>query len=227
LPLFTPHNAPELGQSLAAQNDLLKDAPPLAADSWLQGLSRVRQRIARVEELRLFAGMFGTAGDSLSLSIMQTPHVPGSRWLALPLEIVPLERGSVRALALMLPQGYQPAGAQCGLLFDDWVEVIPGTDETTGIAVHFDQPNAEAPQALLLALAPHLEREWRWDDLVAAVLETFDMARERVIDTDQIDATSWAQMLPALVTPVTPKNTTASLNLLKNAASLLHLIDNT
>jgi hypothetical protein len=217
LPLFTPHNAPELAQSLAARGDLLKDAPPLAADTWLHGLTRVRPRIARVEELRLFAGMFDTAGDSLSLTIMQTPHAPGSRWLALPLEKIPLERGSVRALALMLPQDYDPAGAQCGLLFDDWVEVIPGTEETTGIAVHFDQPNAEPPQTLLLALAPHLGGEWRWDDLVATVLETFELAKERAVDTDQIDTTSWAQMLPALVMPVTPKNTTASLNLLKNA----------
>lgn len=225
LPLFTPHNAPELAQSLASQNDLLKDAPPLAADTWLHSLTRVRQRIARLEELRLFAGMFDTAGNAFSLTVMQTPHTPGSRWLALPLEKVPLERGSVRSLAMMLPPGYQPADAQCGLLLDDWVEIIPGTDETTGIAVHFDQPNAEAPQTLLLALAPHLGGEWRWDDLVATVLETFDMARERAVDTDQIDTTRWAQMLPVLVMAVAPKNTIASLHLLKNVMNVSQLIN--
>jgi hypothetical protein len=113
----------------------------------------------------------------------------------------------------MLPPAYQSIDSQCGLLFDDWTEVVPGTDETTGLTIHFDQPNTEAPQ---------LNGDWHWDDLVATVLETFDLAKERSVDTDQIDSTRWAQMLPALVMAVAPKNTTASLNLLKNAQYFIY-----
>jgi transposase-like protein len=76
LPLFTPHNAPELTQSLASHADLLKDAPLLATDTWLHSLTRVRERIARLEEMRLFSGMFDTAGDTLSLTVMQTCIYP-------------------------------------------------------------------------------------------------------------------------------------------------------
>ena len=40
---------------------------------------------------------------------------------------------------------------QCGLLLDEWTELVPSARETTGIAFHFDRPNAVAPQAMLLA----------------------------------------------------------------------------
>lgn len=44
----------------------------------------------------------------------------------------------------------------CGLLIDEWVEVIPNKEETTGISFNYDQPNAEAPQSILLAIPPKI-----------------------------------------------------------------------
>ena len=33
-----------------------------------------------------------------------------------------------------------------GLLIDEWVEVVPSRQETTGLTFHYDQPNSAAPQ---------------------------------------------------------------------------------
>ena len=43
-----------------------------------------------------------------------------------------------------------------GVLIDEWVEVVPSTTETTGIALQYDQPNAAPPQTILIAVPPEI-----------------------------------------------------------------------
>jgi hypothetical protein len=83
-----------------------------------------------------------------------------------------------------------------GLMLDDWSEVVPTTKETTGVAFHFDRPNASLPQALLLAVPPVLRGHWRWDDLVATITDTFDRARLRAVEPDQLMRSPYAQLPP-------------------------------
>jgi len=83
-----------------------------------------------------------------------------------------------------------------GLMLDDWSEVVPTTKETTGVAFHFDRPNASPPQALLLAVPSVLRGHWRWDDLVATITDTFDRARLRAVEPDQLMRSPYAQLLP-------------------------------
>ena len=49
-----------------------------------------------------------------------------------------------------------------------------------------EQPNARAPQAILLAVAPTETHIWNLAALEATVLETLDLARLRLIDTDAL-----------------------------------------
>ena len=88
------------------------------------------------------------------------------------------------------------------MVVDEWDEVIPGTSETTGIAVHFDQPDSEPPQVLLLAVAPVITGAWRWDDLVGVVNDTLDRAQLRAVEPDQLGFTAYGHLLPALLTSV-------------------------
>ena len=53
----------------------------------------------------------------------------------------------------------------------------PAATETTGLAFHYDRPDSEPPQAMLLVVPPVLRGAWQWDDLVAALHETLDLAR--------------------------------------------------
>ena len=92
---------------------------------------------------------------------------------------------------------------QCGLLLDEWTEIIPAETETTGITFHFDKPNAEPPQAILLATPPQFNGAWQWDDLVATLHETLDMARLRAVEPQQLDQTELSVFLPATILATT------------------------
>src|SRR5439155_21077104 len=78
-----------------------------------------------------------------------------------------------------------PTGAQlAGLLVDEWMEVVPNGDETTGIAFHHDAPGSAPPQAILLAVTPAKATHWSLDWIEAILLETLELAKLRAVDPD-------------------------------------------
>jgi hypothetical protein len=107
---------------------------------------------------------------------------------------------------------------QAGLLLDEWVEVVPTKNETTGISFHYDAPNAAPPQSLLLAVTPQISGSWKWDNLVATLNETLDMTKKRAVEPQHIDDTELAQFLPATMVPTAPYLVTIVTNLLTNVA---------
>ncbi len=100
------------------------------------------------------------------------------------------------------PDGFDETARQAGLLLDEWTEVIPSRTEDTGLAFHFDRPNSEPPQTLLLALPADHGEGWTWDDLVDSIRETVDLARKRAIEPDHLDTTAYARFLPAVISAV-------------------------
>jgi hypothetical protein len=92
---------------------------------------------------------------------------------------------------------------QCGLLLDEWTEVIPSDNETTGIAFHYDRPNCEPPQTMLLVTPPEFKGSWQWQDLVDTLNETLDLAKKRAVEPSQIDATPYARLLPSTIMATT------------------------
>jgi hypothetical protein len=99
---------------------------------------------------------------------------------------------------------------------DEWTEVIPGTEETTGIAFHFDRPNAEPPQAWLVALPAVRDGVWSWQDLVGAVNHALDSAKLRAIEPAHVDTTAYSWFLPATASAYTFPEISISNNLLRN-----------
>jgi hypothetical protein len=81
--------------------------------------------------------------------------------------------------------------------------VIPNRFETTGIAAHYDQPNTEPPQCVLLAVSPTFKGHWEWDDLVDTLIDTFDRAKRRAVEPDFLRTTPYAQLLPAVLSTFT------------------------
>jgi hypothetical protein len=105
---------------------------------------------------------------------------------------------------------------QCGLLIDEWPELVPGRDVVSGLTFHFDRPSSQPPQTVLLAVPSALTGHWRWDDLVAALLETFEAAKARAVEPAQVDSSSYAQFLPATLMAVTLYQITIATNLALN-----------
>lgn len=188
------------------RNDLTVDFP---VDDWLYGIARVREKMERLEGATVLTEAL--TGSSLGPTPVQFPRRDDDAWLALRFpEVHPVsgEPFTIDEDKLLYTAHYPApfnaaAPRHCGVLVDEWTEVIPTTDETTGIAFHYDRPNNEAPQTLLLALPADFTGRWEWADLVDSLHETLDMARKRAVEPRHVDTTAYARFLPATLSSVT------------------------
>src|SRR5690606_3484711 len=103
------------------------------------------------------------------LDVLQLPHEPGQRWVALPTPAggeVP--SGSV-GIVVHAPDGLDLGGPVAGLVVDEWTEAIPAGTETTALSFHYDAPSAHPPQAVLLAVTGSTDTaRWSFDELLGA-----------------------------------------------------------
>jgi hypothetical protein len=115
------------------------------------------------------------------------PHAAGDRWVGLPsTPAKPLPTGKVS----LVIQGIPPSRADvpmCGLLVDEWVEVIPAASETTAIAFQYDAPDMRAPQSILVAVPPVPGEAWTPWSMHRVLLETLDLAMLRTVDAEALD----------------------------------------
>jgi hypothetical protein len=203
LPRFAFADATSVGQADAARDELLSHARdtlgvPLPVEEWLHGASCVRARVHDFEIVRMMAD--ATRDDPLVLSAIQLPFRSSDSWLGAQYpETMEVVHDTI-SIVQHLPQGFDPAVAQCGLLIDEWLESVPTREEITGIAFNYNAPNSAPPQALLLAVTPHETGSWQWDDLVDSVLDTFRRAKLRAVEPDKIgDLPGIGTLLPAVV----------------------------
>ena len=54
--------------------------------------------------------------------------------------------------------------------------------ELAGLTLHYNQPDARAPHAILIAVPPDLTKPWTEEMLLHVVGETFDLAKIRSIE---------------------------------------------
>jgi hypothetical protein len=87
---------------------------------------------------------------------------------------------------------------------DEWTEVVPSAAATTGVAVHYDQPDSTPPQCVLVAVPPQRRGTWQLGDLVQTLHDTFELARSRTVEPDHLQATLYGQLLPAISGEIVP-----------------------
>lgn len=183
-------------------------------DEWLTGVARVREQARAWEQVALAAGAFGR--EEPALTPLQFPFLPGDHWLALGFPPdARLDRDRLLYTAA-LPAGFDPAARRCGLLLDEWTEVIPADTQETAIATHFDRPDSEPPQALLLVLPTQRTGTWNWPDVIGALDDTLAMARRRAVEPVHVDRTPYARLLPATVSATTLRGLSIGLALALN-----------
>lgn len=185
LPLVTTSPANLLAQA-AALTDVTTADPGQGADAWLVKTGRVHEPVADLLGACCAAEALGT-GPPLALAIGQLPlpaqpagaapaRVP---WAGLPFTGSP---PAANSLSLVMAQP-PPAGTLAALLVADWVEVIPSRSQITGIAYHYAAPDAQPPQAILLAVPARPDATtWSYGDLVSAVASARNLARVRGVD---------------------------------------------
>lgn len=185
------------------------------ADDWLHGIARVREKMHDVENCVLLCDAVRPA-DPLALTPLQLPYREDEPWLALELPPKQEIAGERLLYTANFAKPFDAAQPICGLLVDEWTEVIPGATETTGIAFHYDRPNCEPPQSWLLALPALRNGTWSWDELLGAVVDTLEAAKRRAIEPVQLDATPYGWFLPATTSAYTYPEISISNNLLRN-----------
>jgi hypothetical protein len=93
---------------------------------------------------------------------------------------------------------------KAGLLIDEWVEIIPNKQETTGVAFNYDQPNAKPPNNVLLSVTPKETGSWDWDDLVHTLEDTLELSKNRAVEPEHLEETVLGQVLPGILTEIVP-----------------------
>ncbi len=228
-----PDKAAAWANALTAQDDLLAYLRSIGTafpvDDWLYGVARVREKMRAWENITMLARAFGTTEPDLSPA--QLPYKPGDSWLALSFPDDYTWDGDRLLYSAHYAVPFDGQPRQCGILLDEWSEVIPmqrdsvgaitpATQETTGLTFHYNQPNAEAPQVMLLVAPPAFTGHWEWTDLVDALHETLQMAKRRAVEPEHIDVTTYARFLPATISAVTAHPITIGLNLALTMASV-------
>ena len=69
-----------------------------------------------------------------------------------------------------------------GIVADDWTEKIVSREQDTHIAFHYNAPNSEAPQCLLLAVSPNDFHVWDEPSIRKVILETLTLSKLRGVD---------------------------------------------
>lgn len=204
----------DLSQLLQHQKTTLDRDFPI--DDWLYGVARVREKLAAWENLVMLAeGLRDRA--SMELTPFQLPYHANDSWLALEYPESHVVDGDTMLYTAYAP-GINPAGALVGLLVDEWTETIPVRQETTALTFHYDRPNCEPPQSLLLVMPASLAGTWTWAEVVSSLHEALDLARLRAVEPDQLDQLDYARFVPATVATLTFRPVTFAINYAAMAA---------
>jgi hypothetical protein len=224
-------SAYEAALAPAAVTGLLRahEQEPLALQEWLHGIAAVREPMNDLDKVLLMQDLLDPTGTpQLPLQPAQlstatppagnpAPYWLGLSWPADPSQPAYTPPGDALSLVQWLPQGYAASGSQVALWLDEWTEALPLGEQATALTFHYDQPNAAAPQSMLLVVppqaAPTQGTAWNLEDLLGAVNETLDLAKKRTVEPDALAFTHLATVLPAIVAPVAQQAVTFTLDL--------------
>lgn len=188
----------------------------LELEDWFQGLTPVR---SNVREFDLFNSLMEVqdssfAADATDIEPLQIPYDQSDdRWMAVKLPGDEYLKENRLAIAVMGGETVDTTTNfnNVGLLIDDWTEFIPSKEENGGLALHFDQPNNQAPQCLILAVTPARTGSWSWADVKDTVNETLDLAKDRAVEYEDLATTGYSHVLPAMHFPFAKEEQTIGL----------------
>jgi hypothetical protein len=190
---------------------------PDKSSKLLRQNARLRAPLGAWRKLWLHAEA-GRGSQAPSLDVAQLPHVPGEGWAG---ETVPA--GARLSLVMGRTAAALPDLSQvsAGLVVDEWTEVIPNSEEQTGLTFNYDNPGAEAAQTILVAVRPDPTKpNWSLNDVTSILQDTLNLAKVRAIEPALLGDVG--QALPALYLTDNADNDTVSTNftgLLENEAS--------
>lgn len=209
LPMVRLNNAAELQSAINNSDQLLRYhrdelGNDLIVDEWLQSTARVHPKMSDLEMVCNAAYWY--AANAGVLQPLQLPVKTDDYWTAVEFPADYSISGDVLCVTSLNPTTFDPSSAVSGLMLHDWVENIPDATQTTGIAFHYDQPNAMPPQTILVAVPSQRTGHWQWNDLIGILDDTLQRAKLRAVEPDMLSDSYYAQLIPA-ITPAYTANT--------------------
>ena len=125
-------------------------------DEWFYGAARVRPALRSWESALMLASAFGLTPPAITP--VQFPYDAAAPWLALQYPTTYTIDSDRLLYSCIYGEPFNAAGRQCGVLIDQWTEVIPATTRDTGITFNYNRPDNEAPQTILLVTSACDER---------------------------------------------------------------------
>ncbi len=181
---FAPENASVIAASFTDSNKRVAKKNAHVFDEWLEKMQYVEPNVRLFSEARLVHDMSEKPALK-EMVVGQWPHIQGEAWAGEnPKKLS--QRSYVSVLACPAAPFDVEALANkkatvTGLRIHESLEYVPAEEEDTAVAMHFDAPNTEAPQTMLLAMAPK-GQNWDFDLMIDTLRDTFEWVQLRTID---------------------------------------------
>lgn len=211
IPRFTVAAPPEFAQAVANSDAILgaDSDKTLPLHNWFAKHARVQPALQKLNHALTNANRI-TGQDNLHLSALQFPVQENGRWVGLPLDAEDVEEYANKVSVVVLGELPQ-ANTFAGLHIAAWTESIPKPVTDAGVAFHFDQPGARAPNAVLLATPPAAGVTWDADLALKTVVGALELAKIRMVDATALRNTG--QYLPAAMLATNAADETVSTDL--------------
>ncbi len=177
-------------------NNQYINALPHQMEEWLMDLAKVRKHVKDLHSVRINAIC---TTDVKPLTPVQLPFNEDTEWAGMEFsdeEKLDDKESTVLWDADALKNSL--TNDVCvGFVVDAWIELIPKRRQNAGAVFHYDVPNAEPPQTILLAVSPDSEGNWSKEQLVRILNETKRMAGYRLVEPEMInDNKTLSRILP-------------------------------
>lgn len=213
VPTFVPDaNVPIEMLDKQKSPDYFKNVTSSTVDENIQSLSKVSPQMMRFHQLRLFQKW----NDLFEIKLIQNPFIVkadivpmqipiiGDKPVWLGTEVQSEEYvGDAFTYMVVQPKNFPSHEKEpmAGIVLDHWIERIPYREQTAGLAFNFDQPDTEAPQALLLAVATKDKgnRYWSQEMLLSTLRSTMHLVKCRSVEPDDLREYAWTAGLFPLI----------------------------
>ena len=209
VPVFSPDdNVPVelLKEESVRRSSMFTNINAIGAEEVLADMARVEKPMMHLHQLRLFAKCnFLEQADVVPMQIpVMMDSQKKAEWLGAEVKDENHVHDAFTYLVMNPQKLVETVGeANCqmaGIVLDHWVERIPYREQTAAMAFNCDQPDAEAPQTLLLAVSTK-DNASRWSEemLLNALKSAIHMVKCRAVEPDMISNDAWASGIFPLI----------------------------
>lgn len=194
-----------LAYQLNKDRQFFKNVNPETYDEYVEQVARVRKQVSLLHQVNLFA--FFNDGADLDMKAMQMPvdGMENQQWIGVEVDEDKVwdANSYIIVNSCDFADNLRSGNCAAGLVVDFWTESIPLKEQTAAITFSYDQPDAEAPQAILYGVNPRQTKEnshdskkknmhWSYQELGGTLKSALEMVKLRALEPDDYLRSRWA-----------------------------------